>query len=397
MIETMEPIRLEDLKKGLVVPEEDFEQFLQRFDWTWHQIAREEFPAPFRGLDEFQLACICADPVLWCSAFLRDPDDPEKPWEFWDYQKESARYYGNTLHECGAEVGKTRGIIGHALHKAYTVERGGGLITAPMAIHYIEIIDAINEQLSYNKDLKKARILYRKHPHHHMRWSNGFTIDFRPTGYDGEALRAVHVPTFAIMDESSKAKNPTIFKEFWRAGKPGCNFKLYSVPDGDRSTVFYKLCQKAEGKLDEKEEIDALTIRRDLEFKKFHWSKELMPAPFWTPERRRFYIDTFGGEDSPGYQQNVLGNWGDPENSVFPWYQFARVLKDIPEYRCLKILVDESHGEVSLFGTQYSTPPDAPSYERRDSGGAVKPQEQIICDRRISKRSEEHTSELQSH
>lgn len=389
MTEAPVDFRIADLSKGILIPQAEFEPWLQYWDWTWQQLSRSEVPRPFRTLDEFQLACICADPVLWARFFLRNPDDPDLPWTLWDYQVESARYSGNTLHECGAEVGKTREIIAYVLHKACTIERGSGIITAPMFTHLIEIVDAILEQLDLNPELQRALVIHRKYPHHHMRFSNGFKIDFRPAGYDGEALRGVHVKTFAIMDEAAKVKNPDIFKEFWRATKPGCSHKIYSTPDGDRSTVFFRLCQKADGKtLEEEDPAERLLKGKDLTFKKFHWSKELMPAPFWSPERRRFYIDQYGGEDSPGYQQNVLGNWGDPENSVFPWYQFQRLLKDIPEYRCLKILVDDSQGEVSIFGV---------SYQRSAISGQLEvPQEQILCDRRIRRAAFDVKAEIKA-
>lgn len=206
-------------------------------------------------------------------------------------------------------------------------------------MYIVEIVDAIEEQLSFNADLAKSLIMHRKQPHHHMRFSSGFKIDFRPTDIDGKPLRGVHAKTFAIMDESVKAKNKKIFDEFWRAGKPSCIFKLYSVPDGDRSCEFYRLCQKAEGKL--KEDTDEFTSRKH--FKKFHWAKRLMPPPFWTEERERLYIEQYGGKDTSGYKHNVEGEWGDAENSVFPWVQFQHLLKDIPEYRCLKILVDKEN------------------------------------------------------
>lgn len=376
--EVMEPVALHDLRRRIVVPEEAFERTLQELNWTVHQVARGELPPPFSSLDEFQLAIICDDPVLWCSAFLRNPDNPDLPWKFWDYQEESARQRGNTIHECGAEVGKTREIIGRTLYTAYNTGNGSGLITAPMTIHLLEILDAIQEQLGMNEDLRKALVLHRKQPHHHLKWANGFKLDFRPTGWDGEALRGVHVSTFAMMDEAAKAKNPDIFKEFWRAGKPGCAFKLYSTPDGDRSCMFYRLCQKADGALKEEDASQLDGAAKSLSFRKFHWSKNLMPPPFWTPERRRFYIDQYGGEDSPGYQQNVLGNWGDPENSVFPWHQFQRLLKEIPDYRCLKVLVDESQGEVSLYGYELEAKP-------AEDGSRGKPEPVTLVDRRMLK------------
>jgi hypothetical protein len=388
---------LAGLGKEIVVPRESFEAALERFGWSWHQAARGELPPPFSSLDEFQLWIISSDPVLWSDRYLIDPDDPERPWTFWDYQEESIRYHGNTLHECGAEVGKTREIIAYILWKAFNVPNGSGLVTAPMTIHLMEIIDNLEQQLAHNARLGKALVLHRKQPHHHMKFSNGFKVDFRPTGHDGEALRGVHVSTFAMVDEAAKIKNPSVWKEFWRASKPGCVHKCYSTPDGDRSTVFYRLCQKADGKLKEDDSADDVGLK-NLEFRKFHWSKELMPPPFWTPERRRFYIDQYGGEDSPGYQQNVLGNWGDPENSVFPWYQFQRLLHDVPEYRCLKILVDESHGEVSIYGYQL-TAPLSPRPLPDTGEGALekgKPEPVTLIDRRVSKHTFDIAAEIKS-
>lgn len=385
-----------DLGKMLIVPPEVFEKELQRLDWSYHQAARGDFPHPFESLEQFQLGIICADPVLWCAAFLRNSDDPECPWTYWGYQEESIRHDGNTLHECGAEVGKTREIIGYILWKALTTPQGSGIVTAPMTIHLLEIIDAIAEQLSHNPAIGQALVLHRKQPHHHLKFANGFKVDFRPTGHDGEALRGVHVSTFAMFDEAAKAKNPDIFKEFWRASKPGCVHKLYSTPDGDRSTVFYRLCQKADGKLKDDESAGDLGLK-NLTFHKFHWSKELMPAPFWTPERRRFYIEQYGGEDSPGFQQNVLGNWGDPENSVFPWYQFQRLLHDIPEYRCLKVLVDDSHGEVNLYGYEVTRHgARGTGHGETQEPGAQRPEPVTLCDRRIYKREFDIAAEIKA-
>lgn len=390
MNDTIEPIEsLEDLKKGILIPREYMEPWMQKHDWTFHQLGRGEFPEGYTGIDEFQFACLVSDPVLWCMAFLRDFKNPDEPYTFWDYQKESIRYRGDSLHEDGAEVGKSREIHALALYLALTHPRGSGLVSAPQTIYFIEIIDMILDQLSFSKEMGKTLVLHRKVPHHHLRFSNGFRLDFRPTDFNGAPLRGVHAKTFAIMDEACIAKNKKIFDEFWRAGEPRCEFRLYSVPDGDRSCEFFRLCQKASGKLEEDED----EFTRDRTFRKFHWPKTLMPPPFWSEARRRKYIDQFNGEDSPGYQHNVLGNWGDPENSVFPWYQFQRLLKDIPEYRVLKIMVDDSQGEVTIFGAQYQMRREvftAEDAEGADEKSAIRnPQseigEVIICDRRIRK------------
>ena len=347
----LDTLELSDLKEGIVIPEVLFDAWLERFNWSWHQVTRGEFPAPFTSLEQFQYACICVDPVLWTWAHLKEPDNPGNPYTFFDYQEESVRYHGHTLHETASEVGKSREIMAYCLWKAFTVHRGSGLVAAPQTIYLVEIIDMIEEQFSFNPMLHKSLLMHRKQPHHHMRFTSGFKLDFRPTDIDGKPLRGVHARTFCLMDESVKAKNKQIFDEFWRAGKPECVFKLYSVPDGDRSCEFYRLCQKAEGRLNEDD--DEFTSRKY--FKKFHWSKRLMPAPFWTKERERLYVDQYGGQDSPGFKHNVEGEWGDAENTVFPWAQFQHLVKEVPEYRCLKILVDKDTVYLTGYGVAEKT------------------------------------------
>lgn len=335
---------LEELKKQIIVPDQPFEAWLERFDWTYHQLARNEYPGRYENLREFQLGCICDDPVLWSRTFLKDPDQPEKPWEFWAYQAEGIRHKGNALYKCGAEVGKTREIIAYILWKAFTIARGSGLVTAPQLTHLIEIIDAIEFQLNETPILGKSLFHHRKFPHHQLRFNNGFTVDFRPTGHDGTALRGVHVKTFALMDEAAKAHNAKIWNEFWRARKPQCITRIYSVPDGRRDTVFYRLGNRLEKQ--EEQENHGNSIPKTLNLRIFQWAKTLMPPPFWTDSRDREYITLYGGKDSAGYQHNILGEDGDPENSVFPWEFFVKLLKDIPEYTCLKIIVDKGKSNV---------------------------------------------------
>ena len=378
--ETMEPIQLSDIHKAILVPKEDFEAWLARFDWTWQQLSRNEFPGAFASLDEFQLACICADPVLWCPAFLRDPDDPDHldPYNFFDYQKDAIRYRQHKVYDCGAETGKTRDIVAASLYEAFTTAGGSSLQGAPQQTHLDEIIEAMYDQLTWNPDMMPSLKRWKKHPHHAFYWSNGFKHDFRPAGHDGEAFRGVHARTSVRLDEAAKMKNPRQWTEFWRAMKPGCVAAIYSVTDGDRSCDFYKLKERAkraaaQQAVDEDLEAGVPDYLKNIRFRHFRWPKTIMPPPFWSEERRKFYIEQYGGEDSPGYRHNVLAEDGDPENSVFPWYSFSRLLKDVPEYRVLKVLVDSSQGDVSLFGAKY-----APQVGRE-----AKPEEIILTERRV--------------
>jgi len=359
MLEAVEPIALADLKKGILVPAADWERWLQSFDWTYHQLARGEFPDPFAGLEAFQLACFCSSPLLWVPAFLREPEDADHkdPYSLWSYQQESIVYPSHTIHKCGAEVGKTREIVAYGLYKAFTVQNGSALIGAPQQTHLDEIIEAMTEQFDFNPDLAPSLIHHKKHPHHRFKFANSFKLYFRPSGNDGEAYRGVHVRTFAMKDEAAKDDKVKQWSEFFRAVKPGCIVKLYSVPDGRRDTEFYRLSKLAEGNAKTEEEnleIDAFKGAaghiKEMKFKPFRWSKELMPPPYWTHERKKFYVDLYNGEDSPDYKHNIKGEDGEPANPVFPWQQFKYCIKDIPEYRCLQILVDSGNNEVIIHG-----------------------------------------------
>jgi hypothetical protein len=391
----LDPLCLKDFKKGIMVPKEHFEPWLERFDWTYHQLARGELPPPFESVEDFQLACICEDRFLWCTAFLRDPEDPDhdEPYSFWDFQVESLRYEGNVIHKDAAEIGKTREIVALAMYFFCTVPNGSGLIGAPQQTHLEEIIEGMDDQFTWNPDLGRMRRHrrikdgWRKHPHHAFYGRNGFKIDFRPSGFDGQAYRGVHARTFAIKDEAAKDKNVAQWSEFWRAMKPGCVARIYSVPDGDRSCEFYRLGQRAamttpknevkvKVKVQENQSVlptSALALSSDrkqeatiesfkdvsghvknLKFRLFQWPKSLMPDPYWNEERKRFYVEQYNGEDSPGYKHNVLGEDGDPEHTVFPWHQFKYCIQDIPEYRCLKILVNAGRNEVAVTGYKCS-------------------------------------------
>jgi hypothetical protein len=350
-----------DLRRAIMVPEEQFDSTLSQLGWSWHAVARGEYPPPFKSLQDFQLAIICADPLLWCQAFLREPEDPDHkdPYNFWPYQVESLRYTGSTVHKCGAEVGKTRELVALGLHKAFTVPGGSGLVGAPQQTHLEEIIEAIIDQTLWNEDLGRALKRWKKHPHHAMYFTNGFKVDFRPSGHDGEAYRGVHARTFVIKDEAAKDKNKRQWSEFWRAMKPGATARIYSVPDGDRSCEFYRLGQRAMasttgGRIENDPLKNTAEHIKNLEFRLFQWPKSLMPHPFWSEERRQFFIDQYGGEDAPEYQHNVLGEDGDPENTVFPWHQLKLCIKEVPEYRYLSVLVDSAHNEVMVKGCKFS-------------------------------------------
>ena len=373
---------IEAIYDRCVVDRDDFAWWLEQKRWHIEQLARGELGLT---IEQAQLLYVSEDPVLWCRAFLDEPDKPGTPYEYFGYQVPSVRAWDqDTIHQDGAEVGKTREIVGLVLWGECT-SFGGAilnpwiLVGAPQQTHLDEIIMAIEEHIGVadGQSGEKPFIQHfwrkpKKHPHYMHRFAAPNPLNpqrpslgrvyYRPAGYDGEAFRGVHVNGLALMDEAAKVKNRTCWTEFYRALKPGCRMRVYSVPDGDNTTDYYRMTQEARENLD-----PAQTGKR-----LFRWPKTIMSPPFWSEERKREMIERYGGTDAPGYQRNVLGLHGQAENPVFPWHEIEPNIRDVPEYRCLKIVGDSAQDVLRV---------SAYAIEMQHNEGRKTPQQKWITDR----------------
>ncbi|MBD3609367.1 MAG: hypothetical protein HUJ30_02355 [Gammaproteobacteria bacterium] len=362
-----EAMHAQMLERG-VVDAEGFERFLaDEWGWAWQKLARGEYDC---SVEEAQLYYICTDPVLWCRTFLNEPDPSEEmireygeqvPYQFWPYQEESVRaWYQNVVHQDGAEVGKTREITAIAIWGAitgfgFTVRNPTVLIGAPKQTHLDDIIMAIESHVGETEGstgpkpiINRYWVKPKKHPHYMMKFK-GMTcgknqlalIHYRPAGHDGEAFRGVHVNAAMMMDEAAKIKHKVIWSEFWRAGKPDCIKRVYSVPDGDNSSEYFMYTKQA---------IPNLQVGKP-GWRLFHWPKTIMPYPFWSKERDAEFTKLFKGKDQPGYQRNVLGLHGQQENPVWPWEDLEANIRDVQEYRCIKLTVDKAKEDLNIVVT----------------------------------------------
>lgn len=370
--------QIRQIQERCVVDVDAFDAWLASLGWAWQPLSRGEYGVT---LEQAQLRFVCEDPVLWCRAFMTEPDTGE-PYEFWEYQRESVRaWYQDAIHQDGAEVGKTREIVGLIMWGqctgfGYTIQNPGIIVGAPQQTHLNEIIMAIEAHVGEGDGSEGRKPLINrfwrkptKSPHYLMRFKGPTCIKnqlglvyFRPAGYDGESFRGVHVNAMGLMDEAAKLKNSACWTEFYRALKPGAVFRGYSVPDGDRGTDYFRITREAIPDLPP----DQPGVRL------FHWPKTLMPAPFWSEERDKEMQRRYGGKDSPGYQRNVLGLHGQQENPVWPWQLLESNIRDVSEYRVLKLMVDADLGELTA---------QAYAIELDQSSGKKVPQERWLFDR----------------
>lgn len=129
-------------------------------------------------------------------------------------------------------------LIEYTVEKIISNPNGSGIISASRQRYLLEIVEGIIEQLKADpkffvavvgiSDNNKIKILeWKKLPYHRLTFDNGFLIYFRPACFKGESYRGIHVDTFTIMYEVERIKDLTIWNEFYRTMKPGCEARVF--------------------------------------------------------------------------------------------------------------------------------------------------------------------------
>ncbi|HVR95807.1 MAG TPA: hypothetical protein VMW27_04285 [Thermoanaerobaculia bacterium] len=361
---------------------------LRRNRWSWQALERGDLKVDDQVLDvdRLQWWLVNADPVLWVETNLvNKPEDGGGLWQLFPYQRPSLRFRGHIVHQDGAEVGKSREIVGLLLWGCLAAERGSVLVGSALDGDLDEIWEEVEWQLSANPFLADALRTRTTKPYRRLTWRNGLRVLFRPAGHDGRAYRGIHVRGWLLHDEAAKVVNPRSWSEFWRAAKPGCEIRIYSVPTGDRQCTFQRIADNAIPAdaivpADTPELVLAQLLRptsqstpegtralaRELGGKvwvRFHWPKTIMPAPFWSEDRRQEFVAFYGGPDEPGYVHNVLGLPGDPEYSLFPERLLKPALTWIPDYLSISFRWDTRAGQLDALSRRLN-----PSYPWGEDG-----------------------------
>lgn len=343
------------------------ERYLEERGWSWRQLERGELP---RSLEEIQFYLINSDPVLFAECNLVErPENGSGRWRLFDFQRQSLRYRGDVVNKSAAGVGKTRELV--ALILFGLVNRRGGILfignqDGTLEEAWVEIEWQRDHNPWLRQQLPDDGI--RMKPYRSIRAANGNRLITRPTGDQGEPIRGVHVHQLIVGDEVAKWDRPRIFHEMYRAAEPGCSIRLYSVPDGRRDTEFYAIAagatplERMDPSSEADQDSDTTQIRptagaelgAERRWALVRWTKPQMPAPYWSPARAADFERRYGGKDTNGYLQNVLGLDGDPEESVWPWPRLRPVLRHLEEYRAVKLTWDGTRGVCDAFVARLS-------------------------------------------
>jgi hypothetical protein len=336
-----------------IVPFETVDAFMAGNGLSWDGLQNGVYGVT---LEQIEHHLIASDRALFAAAYMRNPKTIAgsdivrgEPLVLFPYQVESARCMTSVVHEDGAETGKSIDVSIVILHALMTVEGATGVLGAPEHTHVLEIVDYIEDQMRMNPTIRASVSIKRRAPHFVFESSIGGKFDLVAAGDYGIAFRGIHAATVALFDEAAVVVNDAIWNEFMRAIMPGCALRVYSVPNGRRDTRFFVLCQLARGETVNRKKMPGDGVSLDeYSFRHFHWPKTIMPAPFWTPERAAYFVKLFNGKTSSGYVHNVLGEWGDPENPLFPTRLWNRLHATLPQYRVIGIVGDEADDRLEV-------------------------------------------------
>ncbi len=295
------------------------------------------------------------DPVAWARLNLREVrdlvDDDGKvviprgsPWILRPAQERLARLDVDFVSESASETGKTRDAALRALRYAAFHDGGKVLIVTHAERTQEEMALAILDQVDRERGIGNRGIAGgligkpQRAPFWRYTFRNGATITLTISGGDGGSMLSQHVGLL-ILDEAQKFRSQQVFNEAWRAIDPGGRVAVYGTPSGNYSSPFYHLCASSRP-IDGRDE--AKVERGDTpegdpapEFVKINISRLDMGYPFVTPRRKASWIAKFGGVESFGYQNNVLGRWSSASHSVWPMETMLRpnLTVNLPHYR----------------------------------------------------------------
>lgn len=329
---------------------EHMEAWLHRRGCSWRQLAVNDVPglAPPPGMqcdgqvEALQLLILLTDPVLFAETqFIEKPASQRDSdrWRLFDFQKPSLRRRGNFVYSCGAGVGKTRTLITLLLW-GIVARQGLTLIVGNQESTVYEILEEvefIRDRNPYLEDLLPKQHIKLK-PHPRIKARNGNAVLMVPTGPRGHTLRSKHVHNFLLGDECAVWHEIKIWEHFWSRREPGCETRLFSVPDGRTDTEFYRI---KEGAVDFETAGDM-----PAQWYRIRWQKTDMPEPFWSEAVKRQCIADYGGEETPGYLQNVYGLDGDPEAAVFPKAGLDACLSATTPYTLVSVAIAPDQDEV---------------------------------------------------
>ena len=269
------------------------------------------------------------------------------PWTPREYQRDSLNSFAERKVHCdGRDVGKTSEIEVVAAWAPIAMPGRQMLIATQTENHLFPLMDRIARRYQSTPELAPAIAEMKRTPSWFIRFTNGFTLWGRIAGPRGVNFQGMHVD-WQIVDEAQEMTEAS-WGELFQALNGGGKRWVYGVPNGLRNT-FYRMTEDANAE-------------------QYNWPSSLNPD--FDDAKDEELALLYGGRDSAGYINRVLGQHGAPAHAVFPLDAYNDCIDDAIDFEDITL-----EGDTPL---DIDLPTRGAYYLGGDLGYARDPSELIV-------------------
>lgn len=276
--------------------------------------------------EELELAEALADPVIWCETHLKNPDNPEEPFGFRDYQKTAIRYQPEQiwdqktqqmvwtkkkkLYRWGRRVGKSVTVMAEVLWLANTNKNYKILFIAPFEDQIRDCWGTMRKMMQ-DSPLIPTRIVEKPFiiEFSNGSWIKGMIGGVKQKSGRGSAGRGKGADCIAVveMDHGIDHALRTVIMPIF-LGKSHCRWIGDSTPSGQRG-LFYQWCT---------------TTEEDGGAKEFHLPSSASPEWNQSSDKEA----RLSCESESHYQHEFLAEWGEETQGVFKAENLEEIILD---------------------------------------------------------------------
>jgi hypothetical protein len=263
--------------------------------------------------EELALGIVLIDPYLFRLHFFSDDLTKEPSLE----QKLMFCDQSEKMLLCTArKVAKTISVEATVLQDILLNEREKGgideaLFVTPGDVHMQQFVDRLFARINGNAVFKN--LIKIRRGDNMMLESDNLRYYFRVEGLSGTDRNMTGLRAKYVRGDEMAYGNFACHNSRIQTALPGAKFLYAGVPNGVRDTPFFHLDQRWEGR---------------------KWSRHNYPSfinPLYQSEKRRIeLIEDYGGKNTQGYINNVLGEWGEEVVSSFPPGSIA--IREVPYF-----------------------------------------------------------------
>lgn len=302
-------------------------------------ISDMEKEQPIFTKEELEEIKILQSPILWAEKYLRDPMNPNKPFNLRWYQKEilSSKKKKKVIR-AGRRCGKSVSMITEMLWKMYTRQYRKVVLITPYKSQIKELWDALNNMIEVSPEIKNS-IKRKVNNPHELEFYNGSMLKAFTAGSKssskGSNIRSISAHDIYLDEADYLGPSALDAIEPLLLTSPDTTLWASSTPTGKRET-FYNWVIRS----------------KELGFDSFHYPSSVSPSWISIDDAKKKGIPItqsseyyFKLKGESFYNHEILAEFGDEEEGVFKAYHLDNNIYDLND--------DPEKSTLDLYDPRY--------------------------------------------